>query len=49
MSTRKDARVTLESFVHSMKADVVHGVRVGNDETMIRLLAAIFRMRHDAT
>jgi len=28
----------MESFVHSMKADVVHGVRVGNDETMIRLL-----------
>jgi len=28
----------MESFFHSMKADVVHGVRVGSDETLGRLL-----------
>jgi putative transposase len=28
----------MESFFHSMKTDVVHGVRVGSDETLARLL-----------
>jgi putative transposase len=28
----------MESFFHSMKADVVHGVRVGSAETLVRLL-----------
>jgi putative transposase len=30
----------MESFFHSMKADVVHGVRVGSDETLGRLLGS---------